>query len=233
MLTSPLRTEDDRAGQPGGRRQDPIRDEDRAVAVRRPVRVAIRQRRVVTTLGVLAAVLGVVAVAAGLEVAWAGVGLCLALTMGYMAAVAHIRRLTVEREMVLAFGPVAPLDADGWAALERDLAIASDGDPLPVPETGAQRGAVAKFVAASLLGWLLTPVVAVIGLAAGDLSDLRQRGVLDRLVRAQRYGRSQSLKMLSISVAATAGVTGVGLSAGVSMAVAAPAAVTTKPRRPL
>lgn len=190
---------------------------------RRPVQVVVRQRRVVTTLGALTVVLAVVGATTHAPVAWALTAVAAMALVGYLAAVSKIRALTVEREMSRAFGP-----ALGWGDLSPDLALSTDGDVSPVMEARAPRGAVARFVLASMLGWLLTPVVAVIRLAHGDLSDLRRRGVLDRLVRAQQYGRSRSLQMLTVSVAATAGVTGVAMSTGASMAGATPTAATAK-----
>lgn len=219
MLTSTLSRGDERLDHPVPVVDKPI--------VRRPVRVVVRQRRVVLTLATLALAFGLVAAVAHAPVVWAPAGLAAALNIGYVAAVARVRRLAVEREMTLAFGPGVSHDRV-WEALERDLALRADIDAEPVLEATAKRGAVAAFVLASLLGWLLTPIVAVVRLGRGDLSDLRSRGVLDRLVRAQQYGRSQSLKVLTVSVAATAGVTGVGMFAGSAMAGATPAAATAK-----
>ncbi|MDQ2727266.1 MAG: LysM peptidoglycan-binding domain-containing protein [Actinomycetota bacterium] len=193
---------------------------------RRPVRVVVRQRRVVVTLATVALASGVVGAWGHAPVAWAPAGVAMALIAGYLAAVARVRRLAAEREMTVAFGPG---DGGTWAGQAPDQALRADGNDVdPVLEATARRGAVAAFVAASLLGWLLTPVVALIRLGRGDLSDLRSRGVLDRLVQAQRYGRSQSLKVLTVSVAATAGVTGVGMVANTAMAGATPAAATAK-----
>ncbi|MDQ6838756.1 MAG: LysM peptidoglycan-binding domain-containing protein [Actinomycetota bacterium] len=199
----------------------------RPTAVRRPVRVVVRQRRVVATLGTTTLLLALVAAAAHAVIAWGLAGLGVVLTVAYMAVVARMRALAVEREMSIAFGPGSSIGDAEWAGLERDLRLHSDPDAEPVLEAPARRGAVATFVLASLLAWLLTPVVAMISLARGDLSGLRTRGVLDRLVRAQQYGRAQSLKVLTVSVAVTAGVTGVSAVAGASMAGATPVAQAT------
>ncbi|MDQ6840727.1 MAG: LysM peptidoglycan-binding domain-containing protein, partial [Actinomycetota bacterium] len=219
MLTS-TRLPDEQVG--------PAREETFAdhppVTSRSAVTVVVRRRRVVGALAVLALLFGVVATVAHVPAAWAPAGLAAALTVGYLAAVTRMRGLAVEREMTLAFGPGSAQDEVAWENV--DPVIDSHAEPVLVAT--AERGAVATFVLASLLGWLLMPVVAAIRLARGDLSDLRSRGVLDRLVRAQAYGRSQSLKVLTVSVAATAGVTGVGMTAGASMAGATPVAATAK-----
>lgn len=198
------------------------------MTVRGPVRVIVRQRRVVATLATVSVLSGLVATIASVPAIWALAGLAVALMAGYLAIVASIRRAAVEREMTLAFGTSSGPTVDGWDAFARDLAVAADRNEEPVLEATAERGTVAKFVLASMLGWLLTPVVAVIRLACGDLSDLRRRGVLDRLVRAQQYGRSRSLQVLTVSVAATAGVTGVTMMAGPSLAGATPVPASAK-----
>jgi LysM repeat protein/3D (Asp-Asp-Asp) domain-containing protein len=194
------------------------------LGARRRVRVVVRQRRVVLTLTAVAAVSVLVGAGTGLPVAWVPAAVAAALITGYLAAVAHVRRLAAEREMTIAFGP----GRGAWETLERDLVLEGNGDVEPVLEATAKGGSIATFVLASLLGWLLTPVVALVRLTRGDLSDLRSRGILDRLVQAQEYGRSQSLRVLTVSVAATTGVTGVGLAAGAAMAGATPAAATAK-----
>ncbi|MDQ2729796.1 MAG: LysM peptidoglycan-binding domain-containing protein, partial [Actinomycetota bacterium] len=181
-----------------------------------------------TALATVSVVSGLVATMAGVVGAWALAGLAVVLMAGYLAIVSHIRHAAVEREMTLAFGTSARPVVDGWDAFARDLAVTAERGEEPVLEATAERGTVAKFVLASLLGWLLTPVVAVIRLACGDLSDLRRRGVLDRLVRAQQYGRSRSLQVLTVSVAATAGVTGVTMAASPSLAVANPVPASAK-----
>ncbi|MGH9060247.1 MAG: LysM peptidoglycan-binding domain-containing protein, partial [Acidimicrobiales bacterium] len=88
--------------------------------------------------------------------------------------------------------------------------------------------ALSRFVIAYLVGWILTPIVALVHLAGGDLSDLERHGVLDRLVSWQRYGRAQSLRVLAVSVATAAGVTAAGGMTGTAMA--APAAASTSPQ---
>jgi LysM repeat protein len=133
-----------------------------------------------------------------------------------------MRRLAVEREMTVAFGPALGLDAATWDEFAGDLALTCGEGADRAPVIAGEREAVAIFVAGWLLAWALTPVVAVIRFVRGDISELRGRGILDRVVRAQQYGRSQSLKVLmSVSVAATAAVPGVGIAANASLAGAA------------
>ncbi|MDQ6782038.1 MAG: hypothetical protein M3063_01045, partial [Actinomycetota bacterium] len=194
MLTSPLRS----AEVPQAADRDSERRVDgQSLTARRPVRIFVRQCRVVALLAASTAVFAVVAVTAHVVFAWALAALTALLAGGYVAAVARIRSLAVQREMTLAFGAGPRLEGDAWVSLERDLALAADGGTETTIEATPERGAVTTFVLASLLGWVLTPVVALIRLACGDLSDLRRRGILDRLVRAQRYGRSRSLQVLT------------------------------------
>jgi LysM repeat protein len=173
-------------------------------------------------LGVLAVLSGLIGAATHTTAAWAVLGIALALGVAYRAILAHMRRLAVEREMTVAFGPALGLDAATWDEFAGDLALTCGEGADRAPVIAGEREAVAIFVAGWLLAWALTPVVAVIRFVRGDISELRGRGILDRVVRAQQYGRSQSLKVLmSVSVAATAAVPGVGIAANASLAGAA------------
>ncbi|MGH9094616.1 MAG: LysM peptidoglycan-binding domain-containing protein, partial [Acidimicrobiales bacterium] len=186
---------------------------ERAVSTR--VRVVVRQRRVVAVLGALTAVFA--AAATDDPGLWVGAAVSMSLAAAYLATVARMRRLAVEREMSVAFGAGPDVAGASWVDLDRELSLAlADGHTDAVLEASPPRGAVAMFVLASLLGLVLAPVVAVIRLACGDLSDLRRRGILDRLVRAQRYGRVHSRRVLTVSAMATAGVAGAGIATGAS-----------------
>ena len=141
MLTSPLRSADRaRAEKPTSNIDHRRVGEDSPVSpvtVRCPVRVIVRQRRVVATLATVGVLSGLVATLANAPVAWACAGLAVALMAGYLAIVARIRRAAVEREMTLAFGTgLRPL-ADDWDAFGRDLAVAADHGEEPILEATA------------------------------------------------------------------------------------------------
>jgi peptidoglycan endopeptidase LytE len=185
--------------------------------------IRIRRRRSLLTLGTaFAALLGAGALS-GAAVAWAAAAVMGVLSALYLVLLARVRRLATEREMASAFcRDDAEID---WAALERE--VAADGaraggtadEPAPVAIVDPSALHLGRFVASYLLGWILSPVVAAVRLAGGDLSDLERHRVLERLVRAQQLGRSQSLRILAAGVVATAGVGALGgLSAGVASA---------------
>ena len=188
--------------------------------VRRAVAAATRRRRVVVGLVATGAVLALAGIAVPATL-WAAAGVGVVL-VGYLALVARVRHLAVAREMAVAFaGPGGGFD---WQAFEAPRP-AGPGDDLAdavVAPAGAGQLVVARFVAAYLVGWALTPLAVAIRLLGGDRRDLRGDGVLGRLVALQRRGRAQSLRALAVSVATTAGVSAVGGLTG--MAVATPAA---------
>lgn len=193
-----------------------------ALRARRAVAAATRRRRVLVVLVSVAAVLAG-AGAAVPALLWAAGGV-VALTAAYLALVARVRHLAVEREMAMAFsGPEGGFD---WQAFEAATPSAGDG-AAPIAQPGAHRFALARFVAAYLVGWALTPVAIAIRLLAGDRRDLTGDGVLARLVALQRRSRAHSLRALAVSVATTAGVSAVGgltgLAASATAASAAPA----------
>jgi cell wall-associated NlpC family hydrolase len=189
-----------------------------------------RQRRIA---GSLAVVLGAVVVAAVVSTSGALwlTGLALAVVgVCYLFAAVRVRRVTAQREMSAAFATDRVPD---WDAFERGfsgLALA-DGvgavQPSRPPVTGFDRE-LALFVGAWALGVVLTPLVVLIRLAGHDFSDPNRGGILGALVRAQAYGRSQSLKVVAAGLFATAGVTAVGAAAS-GMASAAPAPVSAAP----
>ncbi|MFN2608959.1 MAG: LysM peptidoglycan-binding domain-containing protein [Acidimicrobiales bacterium] len=190
----------------------------------------IRRRRV---LGVLAGGAGACAVfadAGASTVLWWVAAALVALAAGYLALVAHVRHLHFTREMALAFG-TANLGPDlDWKHFQRDARLASHNraDPAGAP-VEVRNTALGLVLLSYALGWLLTPVVALLRLAKGDLSALRRHGVVDRIVRLQQFGRSQSLRLLTVGAAATVGITTVsgataGAVTGPRPAAAAPAA---------
>lgn len=194
------------------------------------VRVGVRRRRVTLTMLAIASAFAVSSALSGAgALMWASVS-CLAATAGYLVLVSRLRRVAALREVSSAFGHDG--SAFDWQTFAADPGVREvfgifDGaggfedlaDPARGPAVAASMPgarvevgnlALARFVAAYAAGWLLTPLVALIRLAGGDLSDLDRHHVVERLVRLQRYGRSQSLKVLAVGAAATVGVTTVG-----------------------
>jgi LysM repeat protein len=184
----------------------------------RPVPGVIRRRRV---LGVLLAAAGactLLGAVPALSVLWWAAGGFALLAAGYVTLVAHLRHLNVMREMALAFGRGDLKEGFDWTELERELHLATgaeDLDPLVplvpfAPAVEVRHRTLGRFLVSYALGWLLTPVVTLIWLVRGDLSDLERHGVIERIVRLQQYSRSQSLRILTVGAAATVGVAAVG-----------------------
>jgi LysM repeat protein len=200
------------------------------------VQVVVRRRQVLSVLLSVAVVSAALA-AAGISALWWLAGLFAALAGGYLALVARLRHLRVRRRMDLAFG-ADPRDADefDWHALERELqvAVAADDVAWSAPRSSAVEvgnRALGRFLLCWALGWVLTPIVTVIRLVRGDLSILERHGVAERIVRLQQYGRSQSLRLLTVGAAASVGVSSFGgiaaaSNAGASTPVAAVSTTT-------
>jgi LysM repeat protein len=193
------------------------------VAGHRPVPTVIRRRRVLGVLVAASAACALFGAVPGLSaLLWVAGGFVL-LGVGYVVLVAHLRHLHAQREMALAFGQD---EAEGfdWSDLERELQLASAvaasdpsvpldpyGSSTPAaPVTEGGHPALGRFLVSYVLGWALTTVVTLIWLLRGDLSDLERHGVIWRIVRLQQYGRSQSLRILTVGAAATVGVAAVG-----------------------
>jgi LysM repeat protein len=188
------------------------------------VRVRVRQRRSVGTLVSVFAIAGLAAAMSGSSALWAVTAAAAVLGVAYAALLARVRHLATEREMATAFARDTSFD---WSTFEAELAAeAGRGDRAPAAasvtvEVG--EATLGRFIVSYALGWALTPVIAVIRLAGGDLSDLERHRVVERLVRAQEVGRAQSLRLLAAGVVATAGVTAVAGLAGTGVASASPA----------
>ncbi len=219
MLTAPLRPASDDVG-------------PQPVAVRpRTVRVEVRQRRTLAVIGVVFCALVVMAATTGAAAGWWATLAVAVAAVGYVALVARVRHLSAEREMSAAFVHDAPID---WDAFGRELAAAGaanaraiDEESIPTVRVGNRD--LGRFVFSYALGLALTPIVASIRLARGDLSDLERHSVIDRLVTLQQQGRAQSLRVIAVGVVATAGVTTVGAMAAPGLATAAPAVSTSAP----
>jgi peptidoglycan endopeptidase LytE len=178
--------------------------------------------------------LGAGAIVAGLiGAAGAPAGWWLALTLvllavAWVAAYARMHQLAVHREFDFAgaFGRSDGTvfgDLDGLAVLPEPAAPAPP--PKPALASGATGWAVTRFVLASLAGWLLSPVIAVVGLALGHTEPgSAARAWLERLESLQERLRDHAVKAVAVSMVATAGVTAAGASGvvGASSAFASP-----------
>jgi LysM repeat protein len=206
-------------------RQDSLGSEEGAppAAGRPQLGVSIRRRRVLAALigaGVVTFGAGFVP---GARAAWWGTGGVAVLAVTYMALLAHVRSLAARREWDLATAdPV-----EGWRWEEWEVRVASESDSADAggPATATLgRWALARFVAAYMVSWLLTPVIIVAEqIAGGARADSRRRLWLEHLLRLQAYGRQQSVKALSLSLVASAGVASLGPLAASASAAGMPA----------
>ena len=183
-------------------------------------RVVIRRRRVLAVLLVAGSVCaGLIPALPGLR--W-GAGIFAVLAITYLIVVARVCHLHDRREMVLAFGGHDPTEVWDWTELGREIRlvrIAEAPDPAASP-VEVNNLALGRFLLVYALGWALTPAVALIRLVRGDVSDVERNGLIGRIVWIQQYGRSHSLRLLSVGAVATVAVTTAG-------AVAATAFVST------
>ena len=185
------------------------------------VRVAVRRRRSAALLVVVFALLAVAGGVTGSAAVWAAAAAAGAAGIGYAVLVLRLRTMATEREMTLAFGGRSAFD---WERLEAELHAERVGDADGVvTEVRVGDGDLVRFVLAYLLGWLVTPVVAVARLAGGGPAGLRAHPVLARLAEVQQAGRAQSLRLLAAGVVATAGVSTVGGLVGAGVASASTA----------
>jgi LysM repeat protein len=189
------------------------------------VQVVVRRRRVVTTLAA-SATASALAASAGLTALWWLTLLFVALGGAYLGLVARLRHVRVRREMDLAFGTdTRAADEFDWRGLEKELHLSLAGaEPVAAP-TAVEVGnrAIGRFLLCWALGWLLTPLVTVLRLVRGELTPGQRQGLADQIVRWQQYGRSQSLRLLTVGAAASVGITAVGGLTTISSASALPA----------
>ncbi|MCU4185716.1 LysM peptidoglycan-binding domain-containing protein [Acidiferrimicrobium sp. IK] len=180
--------------------------------------VRVRRRRVLVGMGVAVGALGLLSAIPGLGVLRSAAVAAAVLAGGYATLVWRVRRLSAQRELTVAFGAQPGVCLD-WDAFERELGIVESGgeavEQIASVDLGA--GDLVRFAAAYALGWVLTPVVWCMRLAGGDDGD----GFVERVVRLQQYGRSRSLRVLTVSAATMAGVTAVGSAGAVAMAAPA------------
>jgi LysM repeat protein len=187
--------------------------------------VVIRRRRVLGALLAAATVCALAAAPGEVTAMWWGAAACVALAAGYLSLVARIRHLHARRELTAAFNPDGAASGFAWKQLEREFgATPVDAHQAVGAPVELGNRTIGRFLVSYLLGWALTPVVSVIWLVRGDVSDLDRHRVIDWVVRLQRRGRSQSLRLLTVGAVATVGVTaagGVGAGAWASPRVAA------------
>ena len=195
------------------------------------VQVVVRRRQVLSVLlaGTVACALGAVA---GMTALWWAAAFLGAVAAGYVVLVARLRHLRVRRRMDLAFGFDDRADEFDWRALERELHLTMAQEdvaphPGPIPSVEVGNRALGRFLVCWALGWVLTPIVTVIRLVRGDLSILERHSVAHRIVRLQQYGRSQSLRLLTVGAAASVTITAVGGLAATASASPIAAAVST------
>ncbi len=204
------------------------------LGVTRPptVQVVVRRRQVLSVLLTGCLGCGLLALA-GVTALWWGAALLGLMSGGYLALVARLRHLRVRRRMDLAFGFEDRADDFDWSAIERELHLSLAREDVtsqaaaPVPSVEVGNRALGRFLVCWAIGWVLTPIVTVIRLVRGDLSILERHGVAHRIVRLQQYGRSQSLRLLTVGAAASVTITAVGGLAATASASPIAAAVST------
>jgi LysM repeat protein len=183
-------------------------------------RMVIRRRRVMSILVAAATTAAVAGLLTASPAAWIALVAALFLATTYQCIAAHMRSITAEREMARAFGPRPSMENAAWEGINREPAIASCDD-ADITTSEREGTAVALFAISMLLAGLLAPAVGILRLLRGSSAE-QDSGIFGLLVGAQQRCRSRSLRVLGISVVATAGVTGVG--------IASPAIASASPR---
>jgi LysM repeat protein len=186
----------------------------------RRVSAAVRRRQVTGALAGATVVAAVAAVTTSAMALWGVVALLGVLTVAYGAVARTLNHRAVRRELASAFGaPAGDLAPMDWGPIDARLQMAEPGAvPMQAEMTF---GEIAAFAASYFTALALTPVVMVLRLVSGDIGDLERHNVLGRLVGFQAYWRSQSLKMVTASVAATAAVAVVGAAGSTAFAATA------------
>ncbi len=188
----------------------------------RRVRVLAFRRRVLAALAgffVSATVFGSVP---GLRALWLAAGADGLVLVAYIAVLVHARNVTAQREWDLA--RLLPESDRAWRIAPDNAQTRST--ERSAEETSSQvldRWALVPFMLACLAGSLLTPFVTVSRwLARTDLAFAKAWA--ERLAGLQTSMRQRSRRALTVSVAATVGVTGLGSLLNVAMAQPASAA---------
>lgn len=183
---------------------------------RRAAHLIVRRRQT-TVVGLLMVALLCSGLAGTLHLValWVAAAVFIALCVGYVTITARLHHLAAERQIAQAFR--RPVAVDNWDRLYRELGgltpagVVELAEPVPrYSHREVSNFELFGYVVAYAVGWLLTPVVAVIHGFGRVQGDLESHGVLGRVVALQQYGRSHSLRLLAIGVTATAGATTVG-----------------------
>ena len=191
----------------------------RGPASARPrVSIAARRRRVVWALASVSALAAVVGSLPGLHPLWWLAVALITLDLTYLLLLHRLRRLAERREFASAFLVGPQHSGADWFLAGGDGSLAtSAGRPLDELDEIAPESydlgpwALARFSLACLAGWFLTPVTMLVRLASGRLSPGSSSTLwLERLEDLQARLRRQSVKALSVSVVASALVTGAG-----------------------
>ncbi len=164
----------------------------------RPVPVVVRRRRTLLSLSAATAALAVAGVEAHSWTLSVLAAFAAALALTYLGLIVAVTRTRARSELVAA----RPADDVWWRGLEpiEASAAAPVVDPSEASTVALDNTALTRFVVSYFTGWLLTPVVATIGLVRGDLSGVEQSSVLGRILALQRQGRAQSLRLLAAGV---------------------------------
>jgi LysM repeat protein len=180
----------------------------------RPVTVVLRRRRTLAALTAVAAVLGLLGLAAQTWLLLGPAVAVAALDVAYLALVIAITHTKARDDMASVFQVQRIPDDTYWRELERQVtAPATIDDSAASPVVAVGNTALARFVFAYFLGWALTPLVAIIRLQRGNLAGVEQSPLLGHIVALQRRGRAQSLKLM------VAGATSVAVVGGGAAAV--------------
>jgi cell wall-associated NlpC family hydrolase len=212
MLTAPERT-----------RSEPVS----VVTAAQTVGVQVRHRCITGAVAVVtaAAVAGALFTRSGWL--WLAALIVGVLGTGHLAMVARLRHLMAAREMSAAFGVDPTLDWDAFGRSLSDVALAAEGAPAGTVAVATTMSEVdrelVRFVGSWALGVVLTPIVVLAGIIGLTRADPSRHQVVERLVRAQVRGRSQSLRVVAAGLVATAGVTA-GAVGAVGASAATPAA---------
>lgn len=173
-------------------------------------RALVRRRRVMACLVASVASAGLIGAWTNVMPAWIVFGAALSLAVGYQVLAAYMRSLVADREMTKAFGPRPSFDA-AWDGIPREREVNSCDNDVPVSDRTENAAPVARFAVSLLLFWVLAPAVCLLRLVRGASAG-EDEGLLGFLLRAQQQCRSRSLRIVGISVVATAGATAIGIA---------------------
>lgn len=195
-------------------------------AVAPAAKAALRRRRTLLALVSLVGLATIAVLGSNSMAAWYALTAVMVASLLYMGLLHRSRRIAVEREFADIFTP-APFEP-----LAGVMALAAE--PVTViprvtrPSAGSQTWALARFAAAYVAGWALSPVVFALTLITGETpKDTAGKRWLANLEAAQARLKEQSLRTIAVSAATTASVTAAGTAAVFGGAGAASAATIT------